>query len=59
MSTRVPATVATLVVWVAAIWGAYRWSLDGGGWEIVNAVIVAVFGLAAVVPLLIRLWRRP
>ena len=55
--TRVVWSVVAGAVWVAAIVGVYVWSVSGSGWAVVNAAIVAVFGLAALVPVLLHLWR--
>ena len=55
--TRVVWSVLAVAVWVAAIVGVYVWSVSGSGWAVVNAAIVAVFGLAALVPVLLHLWR--
>lgn len=56
--TRVVGTALAVAVWVAAIVGVYQWSASGSGWATVNAAIVGVFGLAALVPVLLHLWRR-
>lgn len=56
--SRVIWTVLAVALWLAAIAGVYVWSVSGSGWAVVNTAIVAVFGLAALVPVLLHLWRR-
>lgn len=56
--TRVALTVVAVALWLAAIFGVHQWSVSGSGWAAINAGIVAVFGLAALVPVLLHLWRR-
>lgn len=56
--SRVVWTVLAVALWLAAIAGIYEWSVSGSGWAVVNAAIVAVFGLAVLVAVLLPLWRR-
>ena len=56
--SRVLLTIVAVALWLAAIVGIYEWSVSGSGWAAVNAGIVGVFGLAALVPVLLHLWRR-
>ena len=55
--SRIVGTVLAVALWLAAIAGVYQWSVSGSGWATVNAAIVGVFGLAALVPVLLHLWR--
>jgi hypothetical protein len=57
--TRIALTILTVAVWALAIVAAHTWSVNGSGWATTNALIVAVFGLAGVVPVLLLLWRTP
>lgn len=56
--SRVALTVLAVALWLAAIYGVYQWSVSGSGWAVANAAIVGVFGLAALVPVLLHLWSR-
>lgn len=56
---RAALTAGVVVVWITLVVGVYEWSVRGSGWEGANTAFAALFGLAAAVPVLAMIWRRP